>query len=279
MCPNLIPPSIIVFSYLNLHCFYSSPRHLIHVPVIVQHHCAPCTVFYYRQLCFHNGWGGSDSKRNYSLTGALFVPDREVRCCSQGEKGGRRFGRVCQVLPWQRLRNLTRRGWRMKGLPEETRISSDMSCKGNYQKTPMFSSFIFPSEKKNKPSQFSKNVCITEMSLAAVTLFHLQAWKKGVGVPTHLLAKPKWWISTLKEATGVDASLKTQAASQDSKTGILHAPFSFWVLLFPFLCNMSFYTICFRSELPGLNWFLWFPTVNVFFLSVIYASLTAQILL
>lgn len=73
MCPNLIPSSIIIFSYLNLHCFYSSLRHLIHVPVIVLHHCAPCTVFYYRQLCFHNGWGGSELKKElqsyWSTTG------------------------------------------------------------------------------------------------------------------------------------------------------------------------------------------------------------------
>lgn len=62
-CPNLIPSSIIIFSYLNLHCFYSSLRHLIHVPVIILHHCAPCTVFYYRQLCFHNGWGASLLKK------------------------------------------------------------------------------------------------------------------------------------------------------------------------------------------------------------------------
>lgn len=60
----------------------------------------------------------------------------------------------------------------MKSLPEETSISGEMSCKGNNQKTPLFISFIFSlGKKKKKKSQFSKNVCITEMPLAAAMHF------------------------------------------------------------------------------------------------------------
>jgi len=70
------------------------------------------------------------------------------------------------------------RGWRMQGLPEETSVSGGISCEGNDQKTPLFSSFIFPLIKK-KPFTILKN-CLhyRNVSGSCHAFLNPQAWKK-----------------------------------------------------------------------------------------------------
>lgn len=89
-----------------------------------------------------------------------------------------------------------------------------------------------------------------------------------MGVPTHLLAEPKWWITKLREATGMDVALNIQAASQGCRLAFFVHHFHLEISspLFPFLCNMLVYATC--SKLNCLGW----TTGLCGFLLLIYVS-------